>query len=1390
MRRVVPTADNLNGAIAGRYQLQEKLGQGGMGSAYRALDRATGRVLALKRLDDNSPRHCALFEREYHTLASLKHPCVIEVYDFGITEQGLRYYTMEFLPGADISQLAPLPWRAVCQHMRDIATSLALLHARKLVHRDISPRNVRIGADGRAKLLDFGTVTPFGRAFDVAGTPACIAPEVLRGLPLDGRADLFSLGVVGYWALTGRRPFLVQRLNEAESAWRSKPRPLAELLPDAELPRGLEPLLASLLSIDPQGRPTSAAELIARLVAIADLDDAPLDGLTHSHLSSCALIGRERETAQLTQHLERALRGQGAVVLVDGAAGMGKSRLSSEVTIQASLLGLLSVRVDALDHTEPGGSIVALVDRLTQIAPAEAAETLPAHAALFHGFPRLREFAAAPAHIEPLPRDPLEQRAIIHDALAGWLADIAARRPLVVLVDDAHAADLASAAALIMIAHVCQRARIVFVATYLRGAIAPAAVQQLTRIGSRVRLRQLPADAMLELVRSVFGDVPHLARLARWVQTTASGTPGQALELLSGLIDRGVIRYAGAAWVLPPQLSEADFPATLEQAMASTLKQLEPAALRIARLLALHHAPAELTLCQQLLPELAPHELFGALDQLLSLQIILACGDSYRIRHERLRTLLVAGQSPDQLAQLHHTLGHAILAGLPENIKTSSARKTHSVHDLALALQAGWHLLHAGEGERARTILRVAGIALAYRGDGFADAVPALQAALAEYERLGHSRYERAYLMVPLTLAGLYIDWRLANRYGEPLIELFSWSLGLTLARHLQPWIGRKLALGLALPLAYCVALLVAPRLTARDFRVQVLGLIAVASTLLGNCSALADRERALNILRSLQPLGWFPRAHLLYWIYAFFVALAETAAGSYAAALEHARLVRERLRTPIKGMPREGHAQLEAGVLLCVGSLEVFRTDGSVHHTLEALARVETWTARQSAAGIRANYHAGRGERALYERCSEELDVVAAQTGSTWRQDVLMPRSDWWYAALCEDVLGLKRAARKLEQLAEDHPTLVSTRDAAQACYLVERGRAADALARHGAVLEAEARKPSLYGMRFVATFARIARVAGQPQRARAICESAMARICDTDREFTGLVHFVELELALARAELGERRGAAQELDRLIEAQAKHDNALIHGLTHRARAQVALWERDAAEYARHLAAMEHWFSRTENPALIAQYQRFADEGRQAGLASATRATPRPPRGAGRDLSQVRRAFMEQRGPSERLQLAVDLLVEKSGAVAGYLYLLEPRGLRFAAPLIGAEPPASLHAELASRIEERGLRLPDSSAELALPDQLVTVVETDDERGLRDVKSGSAYNSLLLTLARSGNVVIVGAVALVPGADPIAPIDCAYLEEVARGIYDAGDVQTVYFEAKSGGRGA
>ncbi|HEX6240034.1 MAG TPA: serine/threonine-protein kinase, partial [Polyangiales bacterium] len=189
-------------AAGGRYLIERLLGKGGMASVYAVLDTASGQRAALKRLHaEAAPSAAPLFEREYRTLASLRHPCIVEVYDYGVDAEG-PYYTMELVDGRDLSGHAPVPWRSACAYLRDVASIVGLLHARQLLHRDLSPRNL-MDCDGRLKLIDFGALADFGRPAEVAGTPPFVPPEALRGERLDQRADLFALGALGYWLVTG-----------------------------------------------------------------------------------------------------------------------------------------------------------------------------------------------------------------------------------------------------------------------------------------------------------------------------------------------------------------------------------------------------------------------------------------------------------------------------------------------------------------------------------------------------------------------------------------------------------------------------------------------------------------------------------------------------------------------------------------------------------------------------------------------------------------------------------------------------------------------------------------------------------------------------------------------------------------------------------------------------------------------------------------------------------------------------------------------------------------------------------------------------------------------------------------------------------------------------------
>lgn len=152
-RGAIPEIDATGTMIAGRYRVEAQLARGGMGAGCRALDLSTGKRIALKQLIevDSKANLVGMFEREYRTLKSLGHPRIIEVYDYGRVGD-YPYYTMELLDGKDLRELSPLSYRTACRYLHDVASSIALLHARRLVHRDLSPRNVRVTSDDRNRV--------------------------------------------------------------------------------------------------------------------------------------------------------------------------------------------------------------------------------------------------------------------------------------------------------------------------------------------------------------------------------------------------------------------------------------------------------------------------------------------------------------------------------------------------------------------------------------------------------------------------------------------------------------------------------------------------------------------------------------------------------------------------------------------------------------------------------------------------------------------------------------------------------------------------------------------------------------------------------------------------------------------------------------------------------------------------------------------------------------------------------------------------------------------------------------------------------------------------------------------------------------------------------------
>jgi predicted ATPase len=350
--------------LQNRYRLDAELGHGGMGVVYRAHDTLLNRTVAVKVLSDGSVEsgaHARLL-REARAAAQLNHPNIVSVYDAGETERA-PFIVMELVEGQSLYERPPRTLAETLAIARQICAALEHAHAHGIIHRDLKPENVILTPDGSAKLMDFGlarsnVATRLTSEGAIIGTVFYLAPEQAQGHEVDGRADLYALGVMLYEMTTGSLPFDGDPVTVLSRHIQTPPAPPRTLRPD--LPPVLEGVILKLLAKNPADRFPSAREVAA---ALADVADGRATAITpapaHRHnlpIHLTSFIGREKEMAEVKRLLSAS-----RLLTLTGSGGTGKTRLA------------LHIAADLLE-TFPGG--VWLVELASLSDPALVAQTV------------------------------------------------------------------------------------------------------------------------------------------------------------------------------------------------------------------------------------------------------------------------------------------------------------------------------------------------------------------------------------------------------------------------------------------------------------------------------------------------------------------------------------------------------------------------------------------------------------------------------------------------------------------------------------------------------------------------------------------------------------------------------------------------------------------------------------------------------------------------------------------------------------------------------------------------------------------------------------------------------------------------------------------------------
>lgn len=598
------TREMLGSVINQRYRLDGILGKGGMGAVYRAFDMVLERPVAVKLMADSGLGQ-EVRERllaEARATARLNHPNIAAVYDAGETD-GLPYIVMELIDGHSLHSQPPREIEAILSIAEQVCQALDHAHRNGIVHRDLKPENILLTGAGTAKLVDFGLARSIASRLSaqggLVGTAFYIAPEQASGQAVDGRADLYALGVILYELTTGQLPFSADDPMAVISQHLYAPvvPPRART---ASIPPALDGLIVRLLSKRPEDRPSTAEEarrLIEAARSAGPGGEATLDLVAEAGLSVLErisrgrFVGRRQELAEARALWRRAMAGQGHTFLVSGEPGVGKTRLVRELRAEAQVSSGLVLSAACYPEGGAPYSPIARILRGTDPVLRDLDLTDRVRADLISLAPELRSlFPDVPTnpHMEPQA-----DQDRLHNSLASLLSALAARSPVLLFIDDVHWADGATLQLLRHLARNAAAMRMLLVLTYreievTEGGPLSAVLLDLNRerVATRVKLGRLSFDQTREMLEGMLnGRVGR--RLVQGIYRETEGNPFFVEEVCKALIEDGELVQEGGHWHSRSEIGKLHIPQSVRQAIQARLARLPESAQEVLRIAAI-----------------------------------------------------------------------------------------------------------------------------------------------------------------------------------------------------------------------------------------------------------------------------------------------------------------------------------------------------------------------------------------------------------------------------------------------------------------------------------------------------------------------------------------------------------------------------------------------------------------------------------------------------------------------------------------------------------------------------------------------------------------------------------------------------------------------------------
>ncbi len=688
-----------------RYIIIDTLGEGGMGAVFRAHDRLTDSIVALKiltvepaELDMLSSAGMDLrvaLTHEFQLLATLRHPHIVSVLDYGFDGRGQPFFTMELLAEAvpiaeyahnfDEQRLLPLFWQAL--------QALRYLHRRGILHRDLKPDNLLVLPDGTLKVLDFGlaAVRAHYDDQDTVGTLPYLPPEVLAGEPYSEASDLYTLALIMYELLNRSYPFPTDSLDELIQAIQTKELSVAHLPISPEL----QSLLSNLLAKNRAARYPHADAVISAYAHLSGTRVPPeTAALRNSYLQAARFVGRTAELEQLTNALKTMINGTGSAWLVGGESGVGKTRLLEELRVRALVRGVRVLRAQATSEASATYRLwreplrFLLIDTVISDFEAGVLLTLIPDLAQIIG----REVRPAP-EVEPLAA---------RDRLFNVITAVFQRQqqPVLLLLEDLQWVD-DSLVLIERLNHSASQQHLLIVGSF-RDDERPNLPQALPGMQC-IKLARLQPDEIGELTVSMLGEQSgRRADLIAFLQHHTEGNVFFMVETLRALAEEAGQLHAVGTIALPDNLVTVG----VRDVIQRRLDRIADADLYLVRIAALVGRKLDLTLLQVVAPDIR-------IDPWLERCAVIfeAEGTRWRFAHDKLREGVLQSIPQYERRALHLLIAQTLeqlYADDPDHTAQQAyhwGQAGHNEREAHYSVLAGQQALKQGTAQEARRLL-------------------------------------------------------------------------------------------------------------------------------------------------------------------------------------------------------------------------------------------------------------------------------------------------------------------------------------------------------------------------------------------------------------------------------------------------------------------------------------------------------------------------------------------------------------------------------------------------------------------------------------------------------------------------------------------------------------